>query len=107
MTKGALLTIGTTPLNLANLLRGITAGASKTYGTQMNDQVRKISWQCQNGTIYIGDTSTVSATDHNFRLLNGETNTSQDAEANSLNFSDYWIVAAAAGAKLAVEGTTL
>jgi hypothetical protein len=107
MTRGALLTIGTTPLNLVNLLRGITAGASRTYGTIMNDQCRRLSFQCQSGTIYVGLDSAVSATDHQFRLLNGETNVVMDSEANSLNASDYWLVGAAAGTKVAVEMTTL
>lgn len=108
MTRGTLLTIGTAAINLANALRGITASiAAKTYGTQLNDQCREIQFKCDSGTIYMGDTSAVSSTDYGTKLLVGESKHLSDAESNSLNLSEWWIVAAGAGAKLSVEFTTL
>lgn len=110
-TRGALVTIGTTPANLANILRGINAvsgaSASRTFGSQLNDQCREIQFQVDSGTVYLGDDSTVSATDYKAKLLTGASERLADAaRANSLNLSDFWLLGGAAGAKISVQFTT-
>lgn len=107
MTRGTLLTIGTTALNLARLLRGLDAGAAKNYGALLNDQVRAIQFKCDTGTIYLGDSSAVSNTDYSQKLLAGESKLISDAEAATLNLSDFWLVGSGAGTKVSVEFTTV
>lgn len=107
MTRGTLLTIGTTPLNLLRLLRGLDAGAARNYGSVLNDQCRAIQFKCDTGTVYIGDTSTISATDYGNKLLTGESKLISDAEATTLNLSDFWLLGSAADRKISVEFTTV
>lgn len=108
MRKTTLLTIGTTPINLKKALTGETASiASQTFGLLLNDQCREITYQNENGTIYDGDNAQVSSTNHGLRLLTGETKTIRDDQINSLNISDHWLVAGAAGALLAVDIITI
>ncbi len=111
MTNSALITIGTTPANLLGLLRGTAAPAgastSKTFSSQLNDQCRALQVKCDAGTVYIGQDSSVSTTNYGTKLLTGESKLTHDAEANTINLSDFWIVGAAANAKLSVEWTTI
>lgn len=110
-TKSALITVGTTAANILGLLRGtsIPAGASssKTFSAQLNDQCRELQLKCDNGTIFVGQDSTVSPTNYGGKLLTGESKHLGDAEANTLNLSDFWVVGLAAGAKFSVEWTSI
>lgn len=110
MTRGGLITIGTTAQSLANLFRGINAVAgassSQVYNELLSDQLRELQMQCDAGTIYMKEDPAVSATNYSTKLLTGATKHLNDAKANSLNLSNFWIVAAAADAKLAVEFTS-
>ncbi len=103
MVRSALLTLDTTPRRLSELLRGIVAGASKTYGQTLNDQVREIQFKCDNGTVYIGSTSDVSSTNYGVKLLSGEGWRTADTEANTHNLSDHWLVGSASGTLVSVN----
>lgn len=111
MKHSCLITIGTTPANLINLLRGtvVPAGASvsRDYGNQLSSQCRELQFKVDTGTIYFGDDSAVSATDYGSKLVAGESKLVRDSEANSISMDDYWIVAAAANAKISVEWTVI
>jgi len=108
MTKSALLTIGTTPVNLLSVLRGITAGiASQNFGPLLNDQCRALQMKCDNGTVYRGDNANVSSTNYGLKMQNGEGAFVSDAHVDSLNLSDYWLVGAGAGTLVSVEITTI
>lgn len=108
--KSTLITLGTTPMNLVQALRdtaysGVTL--SKSFGSQLNDQCRALQIKCDSGTLYIGDDSLVSSTNYGTKLLAGESKFISDAEANSLNLSDYWFVGGGAGVVVSVEWTTI
>ncbi len=108
--RSCLITLSTTPGRLIDMLRGtLPAGASlsRTYGTQLNDQCREILIKCDANTVYIGDDSSVSSTDYGEKLLTGESVRKSDAENNTLNLGDHWLVGSGAGTKVAVVWVTV
>lgn len=112
MTRGALVTIGTTPARLDNILRNINpvagASASRTFGSILNDQCRELQFQVDAGTVYIGEDSAMTTTDYKSRLLAGSAQRlDAGAKSNGLNLSDYWLLGGAADAKISVSFTTI
>lgn len=108
--QSCLITCGTTPFNLVQALRGTSysgVSLSHAFGANLPDQCRELIISCDNGTIYVGDDSTVSSSNYGARLLAGSSKRNADATlSNSINLGDNWIIAAASGAKVAVEWHT-
>lgn len=105
MFAATTITVGTTPLNLYDLLIGKTSGAAETYAN-LAPNCSRLTLQSDPGntstpSIYVGD-SKVSSTNCGVNLQTGDAWIEGAGVMNNMGLVERWVVASAASTKLNV-----
>ncbi len=103
MFAATTITLGTTKLNLFQLLTGAVTGAAKTY-PNLDPACARLTVQsdpanASTPSVYMGD-SDVSATNAGLNLQTGDSWIEGSGVMNNLGLVDRWLVASAAGTKV-------